>query len=270
MKAFLFLIVLLLAQNAVFSQGLKDSIDSLASTTLSTVDSVTPYKVVNENDGLPIIVIEWLYYILAFVCGAVFMFLLKGTRTEKKHRSVERTSSSQNFSYDNRDLEIQKLRKEIKSLESQIRDYELHIKNFEKGLGRNEGQKNYPRTMEWKVSDSNKVMPPSSEKEVFLFFPNPTEDGDFVKSNGKDYYMEGTSVYKFLLHSPTEASFEFCQERSAIGMALYNRHELIRSVSEELNPYSITAASIICETKGKAILDGEMWKVTQKARIKYV
>lgn len=113
----------------------------------------------------------------------------------------------------------------------------------------------------------------SAEKPVnVLYFPNPNRSGDFKNAGGKPTFIEGTSIYKFSLISPTEAHFEFCEEKSAVATAINNRNDLILSVAEESNAYTTNATKILIadDQKGKAVLEGISWRITDKAKIKYI
>jgi hypothetical protein len=118
----------------------------------------------------------------------------------------------------------------------------------------------------------NNILPEPKPQAIsqILYFPNPNQDGDFRKDNGSDTYIDGASIYKFVVNE-NEAQFEFCSQRSSVSIALNNRNELILSVAEELNAYNASAVQIISEgpQKGVAILDGLFWKVKSKAKIKY-
>ena len=119
---------------------------------------------------------------------------------------------------------------------------------------------------------------PAEEKPLadkpanILYFPNPNMSGDFKNAGGKPTFIEGTSIYKFLLISPTEARFEFCEEKSAVATAINNRNDLILSVAEESNAYTPNATKILIadNQKGKAVLEGLSWRITDKAKIKYI
>ena len=113
----------------------------------------------------------------------------------------------------------------------------------------------------------------SAEKPAnVLYFPNPNRSGDFKNAGGKPAFIEGTSIYKFSLISPTEAQFEFCEEKSAVATAINNRNDLILSVAEESNAYTPNATKILIadDQKGKAVLEGISWRITDKAKIKYI
>lgn len=105
-----------------------------------------------------------------------------------------------------------------------------------------------------------------------LYFPNPNMSGDFKHTGGKPTFIEGTSIYKFSLISPTEALYEFCEEKSAVTMAINNRNDLILSVAEESNAYTPNATKILIadQKKGKAKLEEQSWIITEKAKIKYI
>lgn len=127
------------------------------------------------------------------------------------------------------------------------------------------------RTVEFPNIENVLNKEPVTEASI-MYFPNPNIEGNFRKVDGRTGFVEGASIYKFNLLSATEAEFEFCKEKSSIAIALNNRNELILNVAEELNAYTSKASQILSESdeKGTAYLDGSVWKVTRKAKIRYV
>lgn len=105
-----------------------------------------------------------------------------------------------------------------------------------------------------------------------LYFPNPNLDGNFRYNDGKETFIEGTSVYKFTLKDELNADVEFCDHISSVTIALNNRNEMILSLAIETNPYSSNAMKIttIESQKAKAQLENNIWVIKEKAKIKYV
>lgn len=114
---------------------------------------------------------------------------------------------------------------------------------------------------------------PAATKESYqsvLYFSTPNLSGEF--RGGSNTFDEGASIYKFSLISPTEAFFEFCDNKSSVGLALNHRNDLILAVAEESNAFNAGASRIVIDgnQQGQALLEGSFWKVTKKAKIKYI
>lgn len=126
-------------------------------------------------------------------------------------------------------------------------------------------------TKEWEVGSNITNLEAIKESyQSVLYFSTPNRSGEF--RGGSNTFEEGASIYKFSLISPTEAFFEFCDNRSSVGLALNHRNDLILAVAEESNAFNPGASRIAIDgnQQGQALLEGSFWKVTKKAKIKYI
>ncbi|KQN37244.1 hypothetical protein ASE92_20115 [Pedobacter sp. Leaf41] len=122
------------------------------------------------------------------------------------------------------------------------------------------------------LSVDNQILTINNAESRLLYFPNPNLDGNFRSSEGKEVFTEGASVYKFTLMDETNANVEFCDNLSSVTIALNNRNEMILSLATETNPYNPNASKIIIvdNKKAKAQLEGNIWLIKEKAKVKYV
>lgn len=212
---------------------------------------------------------SFIYYILAFLLGALVMYFVGRLRSpSKKEEKLQVHGLHQKAN--NSPHEIAKLNSEIYRLKQQLADCESKRKEADR-IQMEAVPQEEVRTAEWDISkDLSKATPVPIRFESILYFPNPNVEGNFRQVDSKENYTEGASIYKFSLSSPTEATYEFCLDKSAIGMAFNNRNELIRSVAKEINSYTAEVSAIQCVSKGKAILEGSTWRVVEKAEIKYI
>jgi uncharacterized protein YoxC len=114
--------------------------------------------------------------------------------------------------------------------------------------------------------------PQKQVEEVYeeYFFSNPTSNGDFTDAYKKKNYIPNESIYRFLVHkNGTNASFTFIDEEAAIKTAIRIASSYIEPVCENVNPRNPSAKSIITVEQGIAVKEGNVWKVTKKAKIRY-
>src|SRR5690606_15390248 len=119
--------------------------------------------------------------------------------------------SSHSLRMGNRDREIENLRNDIALLRKQ---HETDRETAERAL--------MARPVQSDDSDSAGIdaNPVKQTGYPALYFPNPTSDGYFLADNGRNTFTEGASIYKFTLSSPSEATFEYCEDTSSVKIAL--------------------------------------------------
>ncbi len=109
-----------------------------------------------------------------------------------------------------------------------------------------------------------------SNQEVF-YLSIPNEDGNFYAKHAHPTYKEGTSIYRFTKTSPNQAVFQIDERETSIRQALQYPDKNIDPVCEANNAFNREMRRIITlkDNLGKAVLDGDKWKVTRKAKIRY-
>lgn len=175
-------------------------------------------------------------------------------------------------------------KKQIESFKEKINNLENRIwrPNQENNLtDHNKGESIRINTVETIIEEVSVPIELSVENNIpiiknddakILYFPNPNLDGNFRSNEGNEVFIEGAAVYKFTLKDEITANVEFCDNLSSITIALNNRNEMILSIATETNAYnpSSTKILIVDNKKAKAQLEGNIWVIKEKAKIKYV
>ncbi len=112
------------------------------------------------------------------------------------------------------------------------------------------------------------------EKEhskIEFFLPIPSADRIFSNNNRFTLYQSGRTFYRFFVSSTTdtEAEFELCEEASKFAIDKPQSH--IEPACEPTNERDNSAKRIVTidNGRGKALLDGDIWRVIEKAKIRY-
>ncbi len=227
-----------------------------------------------ENKKKP----EWFRYLLfgfiGYLTGSFMTFIFR--RKQEKMQSKQTDQQFQDL-LKHKEQEIKKLKEKIVFFEKQ---FSSDRKTDERiSMNSQKQPESYGSLESDRALDKHPVSHVSSESDKLLvrqpdyaplYFPNPTSEGFFPTNNGRGSFVEGASIFKFNVASSNEATYEYCDDSSSIKIALNNRNELILSVAEELTAYNPAANKIVTEVPGKVLLEGEVWKVTQKAKVKYI
>jgi len=221
-----------------------------------------------------------LYFILAFVGGCMITAAIQFAFRKGSVNHFEKQGSGMPNSRSKPvDDENKSLKRQIEKLEAECRKLGLQLDNYlVKDSSKDETRKNNelpvheekPRQVEFDIVNKLPGLTHTKESLAVLYFPNPNLDGEFKNSEGSNSFIEGASIYKFSLKSSTEAYFEFCEDRSAVSMALNHRNESILAVAQEANAYNSGATKIASDQRGEAVLEGANWIVKNKAKIKYI
>lgn len=201
------------------------------------------------------------FYAMAFLFGVLTtLFINRQSRKSKSNQHKK---------------QIESLKKKINNLESSLwrPNQENNLPEHIKGasIQINTAEKIIEEiSIPIELPFENKIQIVNDAK--VLYFPNPNLDGNFRNNEGKESFIEGASVYQFILKDETNASVEFCDNTSSITIALNNRNEMILSLATETNPYNPNANKILIveNQKAKAQLEGDIWVIKEKAKIKYV
>lgn len=202
-----------------------------------------------------------MFYVMACLLGIVTTLFI--------NRQSQKSKSNQHKK------QIESLKKKINNLENR-----LWRPNQENNLPEHiKGESIQTNTVETIIEEISTPIELSVENKIpiandvkILYFPNPNLDGNFRNNEGKESFIEGASVYQFILKDETNASVEFCDNTSSVTIALNNRNEMILDLATETNPYNPNAAKIMIvdNQKAKAQLEGNIWVIKEKAKIKYV
>jgi len=148
-------------------------------------------------------------------------------------------------------ISVAKLKEEIKELKDRIDKDDVNRTRFEKNNQGGQQLSSAPRG------------------EVF-YLSTPNMDGSFNETSVKSTYQEGASIYKFTKTSANDAEFQIDNSESSVKLALAYPDKNIEPACEAQNAYDAKADRIATVQSGKAVLDGDKWRVTKKAQIKYI
>ena len=108
-----------------------------------------------------------------------------------------------------------------------------------------------------------------SPKYEIFYLSTPNEDGSFNEKSAQSTYKEGASIYKFTKLSSINAEFQIAENESSVKLALQYPDKNIDRVCEANNAFNPNANRIVTIESGRALLEGDRWKLTKKAQIKY-
>jgi hypothetical protein len=115
----------------------------------------------------------------------------------------------------------------------------------------------------------------ASQKEeqtkIEFFLSIPSADCIFSNNNRLPNYQSGRTFYRFFVNNltDTEAEFEICEEASTFAIDKPQSH--IEPACEPTNERDNSAKRIVTinNGRGKARLEGDIWRVIEKAKIRY-
>lgn len=102
-----------------------------------------------------------------------------------------------------------------------------------------------------------------------FYMSTPIEDFFSITSKS-DEYKKGATMYKFFPNgNMTEAKFEFISDEETIKYIKNNFLEVVRPACKFENSPSANTRTVETIEKGVARLEGNNWKIVEKARIKF-
>jgi hypothetical protein len=195
----------------------------------------------------------------------------KNSRGNKSQpQKTQKTQKSQKLEKLEKDNEA--FRKKNENIERELKDAKDEISQLKQKLEDiREADKTVPliKTSKSRISNDrpNNNLSSRNSYEQILFFASPNEQGEFIAKNGQNEIKSGASIYKFEIKG-ADAKIEFFNHISTFQNTLNNPNRL-NAVCNFVNDYNPDATKIKTEKKGKAILQGDKWKVIQKAEIRY-
>jgi len=122
-------------------------------------------------------------------------------------------------------------------------------------------------------SNTNHHLPETKAEKVdekkVLYLSSPNEDGTFSKMYQTES-IGNRSYFEFVLTSENTADFHFIDDVTIQKKAIDTFGGRISQIAEELNWIDAQSKGIKVEQAGKAVIDGENWKVVTKAKIRYI
>jgi hypothetical protein len=212
--------------------------------------------------AIALILTSFLLYMYLRVAGRLKLLedgrdiLKRRIKTLEEQKSPAGTQPSPGVRPEVRQLE-QRVKEEIKKLNERL-------DSLPGGIGSRGAA---PRTFDFGEQESPLEREPRRE---FFYLSFPNEDGTFNASSASTAYRDGASIYKFTKISPEQAEFAIDEDERSIKLALGFPNKSIDPVCDAQNAYDSNAERIFTEEPGRAeLLNGEKWRVTQKAKIRY-
>jgi len=202
----------------------------------------------------------WYGGLILFI-SVVIIFLIFGFINHKLNDKRHKTSVSKNWVIS----EITETKNTIvSSLKEKFgNDIEKVKSDIKQGKLKKENSFEETKTkIEEKPFDDNKTL-----SEIF-YFPAPNKDGSFNDSDKLPTFKESESIYKFSIKD-NKAIFSFVENSISLKRALNLPDTYIKPVCESENSFFPNAKNIKVTKEGTAIEEGHIWKVTNKAKIRY-
>ena len=231
----------------------EESVDNLQG--IETSDITT-----HDEDKTSFFGKNWLsifHWILTFsLIGLAYYFYKQLSILNK--RIDRRKEEFTNMKINDSSLDSTQYDSKIKSLSSDISQLRLTIYELEKFIKTGNQSNNF---------NSNNTIdskPPVLKNDYY--FNKPFEDyfdNTYISDSPTN------TIYKFFKVNQNNAEFEIHTLSTSISDIITNRQTSIIPACDEKNSPPLNVSKIITVTKGQAKLDGNKWKITKKALIKY-
>lgn len=119
-----------------------------------------------------------------------------------------------------------------------------------------------------KSHEQQSVQNTSEAEENCLYFANGVK-GVFLQANGTPEFQDRTSLYCFEKINENEASVSIVNEISVVNKIRRNSDPL-DGVCEQLNQCGENTKGIETVVPGKAVLEGDKWRITAVTKIRYI
>lgn len=111
------------------------------------------------------------------------------------------------------------------------------------------------------------VQSTADDKKECLYFANGA-DGVFLKSSGSPEFLDRVSLYCFEKINEAEA-FVFVVDKLSVVRKFSSNPDALESFCEQLNVCGDNHRGIETVERGKAVLEGDKWRITTKVKIRY-
>lgn len=118
------------------------------------------------------------------------------------------------------------------------------------------------------VPQSVETIEPQAQPKV-VYLSSPSDDGSFSRTY-ETATIGNKSYFEFILTSENTADFKFIDDASIQKKAIDTFGARIKEIADELNWIEAQSKGINMEALGKAEKDGETWKVSKKAKVRYI
>jgi hypothetical protein len=210
---------------------------------------------------------KWFFVILLLLSVASITWLIQDFRNRLKEKEKSHSSFKQEQMpfYEN---QIKELKETIKELKEATKSNELYQKNTsEPPKSVAEKIPDTPKPITEKVSDSPK--PQEKLKQFYLSSPISSADGKSIFDGSEMYNANSNnSLYVFNLLNDNKAEFKFFSTPNTVQDAIKLPDRFLLNACEYSSVNS-SATKIITTKVGIAIKEGNNWKITQKAEIRF-
>jgi hypothetical protein len=232
-------------------------------------------EVPKESDSNIWIYLFYMLFVISILVNSYFLYgkFIKESKKEGTQKSVNTISKINLTTFEKEELKGLKktnnnLAEKSNTLQKQLDDANDRIKILE-ALPKSSEQLVKTAILPLKKIDTQKNNKQEKQKyTVKQYFASPTLQGEFLAKHGQSEVKIGASVYLFSING-LNADFEFYNHPSTFHSALNDEHNRIKPVCEKQNLYNPNATKITTTVKGKAELQNDKWKVTEKAKISY-
>ena len=149
------------------------------------------------------------------------------------------------------------LRKQIDELSHQIKTMKIATQTPDK----EEFVSTPAPTMEFDIK------PPPAFAPYIMYMRIPTRDGLFNNARRSDTFKSGESVYKFVINAPNTADYGMVEDDETMLRAIQAYNIYIEPACEAINTPDVHATQIRNLQSGKAVKEGEVWRIIDKAHV---
>jgi len=156
----------------------------------------------------------------------------------------------------------------IAELERRIANLSEKIEDLGNRLSQLEEKETQPaQTANATPEDSAPVADVATTTQRHLFLPAPSADGIF--EFGASQEQIGKSIYSLSTDDLHTATFRVIDSRDAIATSMISVSQLLKPACKILGNTAMRPQHIVTEEEGKAVRDGNGWRVIQKAIIRF-
>ncbi len=167
----------------------------------------------------------------------------------------------------------QGLTSDIRTLKDKVNALERTVADLDKRAdvrdNRKPNQATAPPRPEPAMEAAVPTPPPPTDRNVF-YMGTPYNDL-FLSNSKQEEYRKGYAMYRFqpLANRRDEALFEFISDEETLKLIRNNNLDVVRTACKMMGNAGPDTKYVRTTEKGQARLDGDNWKITKKASIKF-
>lgn len=154
------------------------------------------------------------------------------------------------------------LRKQIDELSHQIKTTKIETQTLDK----EQFVSVAAPTMEFDIAPTSAP----AFAPYIMYMRIPTRDGLFNDARRSDTFKSGESVYKFVINAPNIANYSMVEDDETMLRAIQAYNIYIEPACEAVNTPDVHATQIRNLQSGKAVKEGEVWRIIDKAHVEIV